>query len=252
MALIELFDTLDATPYGAYVMDQHRRIRFWNRSAERILGYRPEEVVGRQCYEALLGLPEQPTTPTCGPECLTAHLAEKRRLAPVAWVRMRCASGARKRVSVIALHVPNQDTSVLLHLFHERAGEGSLGRTDSSTQRGSALQALEGSPGSGGGPGYSRLTPREQEVVRLRAAGESVPAIGDCLYLSDHTVLNHIRNARRSCTRRRGWSWCSRRSVSVWSGVATSRAMSPGIRESGKSDEAETLSRLSRLAFHAN
>ena len=112
MVLTEFFHSLDTASHGAYVMDPQRRILFWNRGAERILGHRAEEVVGRQCYEVLLGLPEQPSTPTCGPECLTVSLAETGRIAPVARVRMRCASGARKRVdgncSELTREVPSE------------------------------------------------------------------------------------------------------------------------------------------------
>ena len=65
---------LDAAPYGVYVMDVHRTILFWNRSAERMLGHAARDVVGRQCYEVLYGLPEQPSESSCGRGCLTGHL----------------------------------------------------------------------------------------------------------------------------------------------------------------------------------
>ena len=42
------------------------------------------------------------------------------------------------------------------------------------------------------------LTVRELEVVRLLAEGEKVALISRRLHLSEHTVLNHIRNARES------------------------------------------------------
>ena len=77
---------LDTASYGAYAMDMHRRILFWNRSAERIVGHEAGHVVGRQCYEVLYGLPEQPSVPACGGGCLTLHLAESRRIAPVTHV----------------------------------------------------------------------------------------------------------------------------------------------------------------------
>ncbi len=197
MVLTEFFHSLDTASYGAYVMDPQRRILFWNRGAERILGHRPEEVVGRQCYEVLLGLPEQPCTPACGPECLTVHLAETGRIAPVAQVRMRCASGARKRVDVMALHVPFPDTTVLVHLLCEPSGEASARGTEPSAQVGHTPPVPEGPPETEADAGlYGRLTSRELEVVRLLASGETGRSIGGRLHLSGHTVENHIRNAR--------------------------------------------------------
>ena len=47
MVLTEFVHSLDTASYGVYVMDPQRRILFWNRGAERILGHRAEEVVGR-------------------------------------------------------------------------------------------------------------------------------------------------------------------------------------------------------------
>ena len=196
MTVADSFHTLDTASYGAYVMDPPQD-PVLEPGRERILGHRPEEVVGRQCYEVLLGLLEQPSTPTCGPECLTVSLAETGRVAPVARVRMRCASGARKRVDVMALHVPFPDTPVLVHLLYEPSGEASARGTEPSAQVGHTPPVPEGPPETEADAGlYGRLTSRELEVVRMLAAGEGVPAISALLHLSDHTVLNNIRYAR--------------------------------------------------------
>ena len=40
------------------------------------------------------------------------------------------------------------------------------------------------------------LTVREIEVLRLVAASLDIVQIADQLYVSTHTILNHIRNAR--------------------------------------------------------
>lgn len=46
-----IFNLLDE---GAYCVDRSRRIVHWNSAAERITGYRAEEVVGTHCYQKLL------------------------------------------------------------------------------------------------------------------------------------------------------------------------------------------------------
>ena len=144
-----------------------------------------------------MGLPEQPSTPACGPDCLTVSLAETGRIAPVAQVRMRCASGARKRVDVMALHVPFPETPVLAHLLYEPSSEASARGTEPSAQVGHTPHVPDGPPETEADAGlYGRLTSRELEVVRLLAAGEGVPAISERLHLSSHTVLNNIRYAR--------------------------------------------------------
>ena len=39
---------------GVYLLDTERRITFWNKGAQRIAGYTPEEVLNRSCGEGLL------------------------------------------------------------------------------------------------------------------------------------------------------------------------------------------------------
>ena len=47
-------DLLDNLSDGVYFVDRERRILYWNRGAERITGYRAEEVVGRFCFDNIL------------------------------------------------------------------------------------------------------------------------------------------------------------------------------------------------------
>ncbi|GAB4482231.1 MAG: GGDEF domain-containing protein [Anaerolineales bacterium] len=39
---------------GVYFVDVERRITYWNKGAEQISGYSPQEVIGRHCYEQIL------------------------------------------------------------------------------------------------------------------------------------------------------------------------------------------------------
>jgi diguanylate cyclase (GGDEF)-like protein/PAS domain S-box-containing protein len=45
---------LDALYDGAYCVDRQRRITYWNPAAERLTGYRAEDVVGRSCAANIL------------------------------------------------------------------------------------------------------------------------------------------------------------------------------------------------------
>jgi PAS domain-containing protein len=56
---------LEQTADGVYALDQTQRIVFWNAAAERMLGYRAEEVIGRPCHEIFDGQPR--------PGCLGCH-----------------------------------------------------------------------------------------------------------------------------------------------------------------------------------
>lgn len=45
---------LDAINEGVYVTDAARKIVYWGKAAERILGWRAEEVVGKHCHDGVL------------------------------------------------------------------------------------------------------------------------------------------------------------------------------------------------------
>ena len=48
--LISTEKIIDCLNDGVYVCDRDRRIVFWSKSAERITGWRSEDVLGRACY----------------------------------------------------------------------------------------------------------------------------------------------------------------------------------------------------------
>jgi diguanylate cyclase (GGDEF)-like protein/PAS domain S-box-containing protein len=47
-------DLLDSLSDGVYFTDRERRIIYWNKGAERITGYRSEEVLGKRCMDNIL------------------------------------------------------------------------------------------------------------------------------------------------------------------------------------------------------
>jgi PAS domain S-box-containing protein len=73
-----LFRTaLEELPVGVYIVDRDRRIRFWNRGAEHIVGYLSHEVVGRMCTEHIVDACDQHGRAMCGHNCaVTATLRD--------------------------------------------------------------------------------------------------------------------------------------------------------------------------------
>ena len=50
-----LYDALDSTADGAFVVDNELRVVYWNKAAEKILGFTDEDVTGRFCYQLFQG-----------------------------------------------------------------------------------------------------------------------------------------------------------------------------------------------------
>jgi len=49
-----LANIIDAANEGIYVTDRERRFMLWNKAAEKITGYRKEEMIGRLCHDDIL------------------------------------------------------------------------------------------------------------------------------------------------------------------------------------------------------
>ncbi len=64
---------LESLSDGVYVCDMERRITYWSASAERITGWKPEDVVGRKCLEDVLCHIDKDGHPLCGEEHCPLH-----------------------------------------------------------------------------------------------------------------------------------------------------------------------------------
>ena len=64
---------LDSLSDGVYVCDRDRRIVYWSKSAERITGWAPEDVVGRRCLDDVLCHIDKDNHQLCGEEFCPLH-----------------------------------------------------------------------------------------------------------------------------------------------------------------------------------
>jgi diguanylate cyclase (GGDEF)-like protein/PAS domain S-box-containing protein len=62
-------DILDQMHDGVYLVDTDRRIRFWNRGAERVSGYAAADVIGTRCSDNLLMHTNEQGNPLCAAGC---------------------------------------------------------------------------------------------------------------------------------------------------------------------------------------
>lgn len=54
---------------GAYFVDKERKILFWNEAAEKITGYKAEEIIGKDCPESRLNHIDEDGRPLCQVGC---------------------------------------------------------------------------------------------------------------------------------------------------------------------------------------
>ena len=197
-----IFETLSTASIGAYAVNVEQTILFWNRSAQQILGYSADRVLGRRCYDVLVGTTAGSLTPECQAGCPSILCLQSGQIPGILRLQMLCASGSRKWVSLTPMVIGGgqNDPPLLVHLFSDgpepdgldMAAESvrhelSQGGYDIVSDRVSTDMVTSETPS---------LTSRELEVLRLVALGSHVSDISAELHISPHTVRNHIRNFR--------------------------------------------------------
>ena len=198
----DLFNLLQAAPFGAYAMSVDQVIVFWNSGAERILGYSRHEVLGRRCYEVVSGISHRGIAPECSDGCPSIRYLRAGLVPSPIRLGMLSSTGERKWVSVTPMVVAGilRDAPLLVHLFNDSPdpeysdSTGSLLRERLVAGGADILTDHPAEPAATGND--PALTPRELEVLRYVALGWESVRIAAELDISRHTVRNHIRNLR--------------------------------------------------------
>lgn len=205
--MVQIADMVARIADGAMLVDDTGMVRMWNRAAERLLGFRDHEVVGRPCRDVLCGR-TLGGAELCSPACEIG-----KRLAAGTGVRnydmqTRSKSGRVVWINISSIPVPTRKAGrfMRLHLFRD------IGRQMKVLQLAEDLHGMLSAQGDAGsmpspvrpttpasanppvGRGTSSLTKREQDVLRLIAAGSTTKEIAEALYISVVTVRNHIQH----------------------------------------------------------
>ncbi len=111
---------LDNISDGVYYVDRHRRILYWNRSAERITGFSSDEVLGRSCREGLLMHCDDAGTILCNEHCPLLDTIQDGR-AREAHLYLHHKDGHRKPVRICAAPIHDDDGEIIgaVETFHD-------------------------------------------------------------------------------------------------------------------------------------
>ena len=197
-----LFSLLASTRMGAYALSIDQTILYWNGSAQRILGHKVEQVIGRRCYEIVGGTVAGSLTPACENGCPSLRCVRDGIIPGSVEMSMLCASGERRLVSLTPMVVAGVlcEAPILVHLFDDVALAADTGRSIESVsdalRRGGA-EIVSNHPEDPSVSAFDpKLTARELEVLRLVSLGWDTQRLADELEISHHTARNHIRHFR--------------------------------------------------------
>jgi PAS domain S-box-containing protein/diguanylate cyclase (GGDEF)-like protein len=112
---------VDSLETGVYLVDRHRKIVYWNHGAERISGYKRQDVTGRFCRDDLLVHCDENEKQLCGSSCPLADCMREGQ-AREASVYLRHREGHRVPVRVRALPLRDQNGAIVgaAEIFEER------------------------------------------------------------------------------------------------------------------------------------
>ncbi len=172
---------------GLFVCDGRERVVAWSPSAQHLLGYRADEVVGRPCYRVIAGT-EPRGHPICGRGCRVASNARQGRPTPSFEVVARTREGRRLWLnsSIVLIQGAERRTPLIVHLIRPAK--------DARPPDGVRLKRVEPTATAAV---VQSLTRRELTVVRHLAAGRTTEEIATELGLSRYTARNHINSLER-------------------------------------------------------
>jgi PAS domain S-box-containing protein len=176
-----------ATADGLFVTDEHQRIVAWSNAAQHMLGYSPDEVVGKPCFLVLMGR-EPEGHPVCRHACPVTKNARRGRGTPAYDVTVRTRDGSIRSMSNSVLVVDGRRGAFrVIHLLREQSpalgpGRGTAPDPLAATGRVDIVEAL---------------TRRELEALRMFSLAATIDEVAAAMSISIFTARNHLASAQR-------------------------------------------------------
>lgn len=182
--LCEMFEHTADAVFG---IDAKRRVRFWNKSCEELLGVTAQQAIGRPCAELLCGEDLQgnrvcgvdcpiakffdQTTPNCDFDLVLQSAQERPVIVNVGSYYTDGSVGKDGR-DVVVFHSMRK---VNCHKLIQRLSNNSCDAEQDSKK-------------------IHKLSRREYEILRLLSKGRVTRTIAGQLDISPATVRNHLKN----------------------------------------------------------
>lgn len=191
-------DVYARTADGLYAVDSRQHIVYWGPSAQQMLGWKADEVMGQRCYDVISG-GDYEGQRFCRRNCPTITSAKKGKPVDSYDILSHRKDGSPVwlNISVIVPPDSGHNGACAVHLLRdvsERRRSEQLAELTLETvarfSRGEEGQ-VQTKPYPAPGP---PLTQRELEVLRLLASGVATEDIASTLGVSRSTARNHIES----------------------------------------------------------
>lgn len=191
-SLAGLLDDIRTTG-GLLCVDGDQRITYWSPSAQGMLGYGPEEVLGLACYEVLAAQDPQ-NLRFCRANCPVIVNARRGRPSPDYDIVALAKDGSTLwvNVSIVLLRPESNASRLVLHIFKNVTEQRRLEAFARSAVEGLQSSATESDGPVNGSPALSR---RERQALSLVALGMDNAGIAQAMGVSALTARNHVARA---------------------------------------------------------
>lgn len=201
----QIVEMLARTSEAAMLVDENGVIAYWNKAAERVLGFRAHEVLGRRCHDVLRG-ETLGGHPLCSESCPIHHqlaggggvrnfdMQTHHKAGRVVWLNISSLPvPTRKKGRFLAVHLFRNITKQiriqsLMHELHEALSPAIKPAVSVDARHPAAREHAPEIPEA------LPLSEREKEILRLLAEGKNTKGIAEGLCISPATVSNHIQH----------------------------------------------------------
>ena len=194
----QLFKTFANTADGVFIINEDRRIIYWNDAAQKMLGYTPDDIIGQPCYKIMRGCDDKGKI-ICFHNCNVSQNAFDGQPIPNYDLATRTKSGEMRwiNISILTVSPANDDSSsVIVHLFRDatkaKQNEQFIHQMFDTVEQ----WQKTGTPTVSPTPVDSyveKLTEREREVLSLLAHGFGTADIAEKLSITSATARNHVQ-----------------------------------------------------------
>jgi DNA-binding CsgD family transcriptional regulator len=182
--LLRVLDAFALCAEPVFAINERRRIVFWNKAMERLLGYTYDDVVGRSCGDILAGN-DSFGNRYCTDGCPVVSIAQRgdcvRHFNLAA--KAKDSRFVPMEISILKFVLPQSHRMILAHIVQVTREEAVLAAPPAKSQHNNHADARVRS-----------LTTRENEILGLIAGGHNAIVISNHLGISPLTARNHIQH----------------------------------------------------------
>ncbi len=175
------------TSDGMFSVGPDHKIKLWNTAAEKIFGNKSEQVVGKKCYDVLCSVGNAGRV-ECNRGCTVISNSGKGRPTKDFDLECKTSNGDIKTLNMsIVLRPANDGPREIIHLFRDVTDRRRVEQITANPADGTATRSPHRSSYR-----LPPLTTREDQVLKLLAAGKNTNDIADILEIRPLTARNHI------------------------------------------------------------